>query len=221
MSLVETLTDPANLITAAVAVASFATLMTLAAPALRGDKLDARMKSVATRREELRRRSRAAIQGGQPQASTLRRTDEGAIKKIVDQLQLTRLLEDPRVADKLATGRLPRPAPDHHLLLLPLHHALRAGAAGGDLFLRFERVFICRRSPSCAWSWPPSSPVITHRTCLWRTGAEEATRVDHGGLPRCAGPAPDLCRSRHVDRSGDPEGGGRNRGRFDRGWPRS
>src|ERR1700744_4193140 len=113
MSLIETLTDPTNLVTAAVAIASFATIVTLAAPALRGDKLDARMKSVATRREELRRRSRAAMQGG-PSAqspSSLRRTDEGTIKKIVDQLQLKRLLEEPKVVDKLAQAghRGPRP----------------------------------------------------------------------------------------------------------------
>jgi tight adherence protein C len=103
MSLVETLTDPSNLVAAAVAVGCFATVMTLAAPALRGDKLDARLKSVATRREELRRKNRAAIAGpGGAKETSIRRADGGAIKKIVDQLQLTRLLEDPAVVDKLA-----------------------------------------------------------------------------------------------------------------------
>jgi tight adherence protein C len=113
MSLFETLTDPGTLIAVGVALASFATIMTLAAPAMRGDKLDARMKSVANRREELRRKSRAALTGGResPQTSTLRRSDEGTIKKIVDQLQLTRLLEDSTVVDKLAQAgfRGPRP----------------------------------------------------------------------------------------------------------------
>jgi tight adherence protein C len=113
MSLVETFTDPGNLIAMGVAVASFATIVTLAAPAMRGDKLDARLKSVATRREELRRKSRAPINGGREgaQTSTLRRSDEGTIKKIVDQLQLSRLLEDPTVVDKLAQAgyRGPRP----------------------------------------------------------------------------------------------------------------
>ncbi len=108
MSLLETLLDPTNVVTAVVGALSFATVCTLAAPALRGDKLDARMKSVATRREELRRRSRAQITSAQP---SLRRTDEGMIKKVVDQLQLKRLLEDPQVADKLAQAgyRGPRP----------------------------------------------------------------------------------------------------------------
>jgi tight adherence protein C len=110
MDIVETIVDPTNVITALVGVLSFATVCTLAAPAMKGDKLDDRMKSVANRREELRRRSRAQIAapGSQP---SLRRTDEGLIKKVVDQLQLKRLLEDPKVADKLAQAGLRGPRP--------------------------------------------------------------------------------------------------------------
>jgi tight adherence protein C len=110
MDLVETITDPANVTMAVVGVLSFATICTLAAPMLRGDKLDARMKSVATRREELRRKSRQQITGANASAP-LRRTDEGMIKKVVDKLDLRRLLEDPKVADKMAQAgfRGPRP----------------------------------------------------------------------------------------------------------------
>jgi tight adherence protein C len=99
MDFVETLTNPTNVVTGVVGVLTFATVCTLAAPALRGDKLEARMKSVATRREELRRRSRAQIGAVAP---SLRHTDEGWIKAVVDRLQLKRLLEDPKVADNLA-----------------------------------------------------------------------------------------------------------------------
>ena len=111
MDLVETLTDPVNLATIGVAGLSFATVISLALPALRGDKLDARMKSVANRRDELRRRSRAQLTGQSNNQSSLRRTDEGTIKNIVDRLQLSRLLEDPKVVDKLAQAgyRGPRP----------------------------------------------------------------------------------------------------------------
>ena len=112
MTLVDTLTDPSNIITAAVATGAFATIITLALPAMNGDKLDARLKSVAARREELRRKSRAAMGvPNQPQSLTLRRRDGGFIKRVVDQLQLTRLLEDPQVVDKLAQAgfRGPRP----------------------------------------------------------------------------------------------------------------
>jgi len=101
MDFVDTFTDPANVTTAVVGVLAFATILTLAAPMLRSDRLDERMKSVSTRREELRRRSRQQITGTSASPS-LRRTDEGMIKKIVDKLDLKRLLEDPKVQDKLA-----------------------------------------------------------------------------------------------------------------------
>jgi tight adherence protein C len=111
MDIVETLTDPVNVATIGVAILSFATVVSLALPGLRGDKLDSRMKSVAARRDELRRRSRAQLSGAPSNPGSLRRNDEGTIKKIVDQLQLSKLLEDPKVVDKLAQAgyRGPRP----------------------------------------------------------------------------------------------------------------
>ena len=128
MDLIEAIVDPTNVITGVVAVMSFATVCTLAAPALKSDKLDDRMKSVANRREELRRRSRAQITSAQ---STLRRTDEGMIKKVVDQLQLKRLLEDPKVAEKLAQAgyRGPRPLTIFYFcrFLMPFVLALLTG----------------------------------------------------------------------------------------------
>lgn len=62
-SLLVAIVQPANLIGAAVAILTFATVLTIALPLFNGDRLEARMKSVATRREELRRASRAAIAG--------------------------------------------------------------------------------------------------------------------------------------------------------------
>ena len=111
MGLIETATNPSNLIAVAVGILSFATIVTLAAPALKGDKLDTRLKLVANRREELRKRSRAQLGGAKPETSSIRRKDEGTLKTIVDRLQLSRLLEDPAVADKLAQAgyRGPRP----------------------------------------------------------------------------------------------------------------
>ena len=98
MSLVSAIVQPQNLLAAFVAVVSFATIVTLAAPAMQGDKLDARLKSVANRREELRRRSRQQI----GKDNGLRRTDAGWIKNFVDRLQLEKLLNDPKVIDRLA-----------------------------------------------------------------------------------------------------------------------
>lgn len=107
MSWVEAVVEPRNILAGVVALVSFATVVTLAKPALSGDKLEARLKSVANRREELRRRSRQQI----GKDAGLRRTDEGMIKNIVERLQLKRLLEDPKVIDRLAQAgfRGPRP----------------------------------------------------------------------------------------------------------------
>lgn len=111
MSLVDTLTDPTNWLTAGVAALSFATIVTLAAPAMRGDQLESRMKSVANRREELRRRSRQALAKDGGAVSSLRHTDAGRLRGILDRLQVQKLLEDPQVVDKLAQAgfRGPRP----------------------------------------------------------------------------------------------------------------
>jgi tight adherence protein C len=104
------LTDPANLVAGCAAALSFAAIVTLAAPVLKRDALEGRLKAVATRREELRRRSREAL-ARQGTKEGLRRTDEGIYKSIVERLQLSRLLEDPKVVDKLAQAgfRGPRP----------------------------------------------------------------------------------------------------------------
>jgi tight adherence protein C len=112
MSLASTLTDPDNVLTAFVATVVFATIVTLVSPMFRGTTLDDRLKSVANRREELRKRSREAlVKKGSGGASGLRHTDEGLYKKVVERLQLSRLLEDPKVVDKLAQAgfRGPRP----------------------------------------------------------------------------------------------------------------
>ena len=110
MGIVATLTDPSNILTAFIALVTFATIITLASPALRDNNLEGRLKSVANRREELRRRARQNIaqRGG---ASSLRHQDEGLYKNVVERLQLSRLLEDPKVVDNLAQAgfRGPRP----------------------------------------------------------------------------------------------------------------
>ena len=61
MDLVKALTNSDNLITGLVAVAAFATIVTVAKPMLGGQNLEKRMKSVSLHRDELKRRSRQAI----------------------------------------------------------------------------------------------------------------------------------------------------------------
>ena len=100
MSWVDTVTNPDNVITAVTGIIVFFTIVTVVSPAFQRSGLESRLKSVANRREELRRRSREALAG--KQSASLRQTDESVYKSVVDRLQLSRLLEDPNLPDKLA-----------------------------------------------------------------------------------------------------------------------
>ncbi len=109
MDIVGALTNPDNVLAAFVAIVTFATIVTMTAPMMSRSSLETRLKSVSSRREELRRKSREAL--AKNAGSQLRHSDEGLYKKVVDRLQLSKLLEDPRVVDKLAQAgfRGPRP----------------------------------------------------------------------------------------------------------------
>jgi len=108
--MIEMLTDPQNLLSAFIAIVVFATIVTLAAPMMGGSSLEGRLKSVANRREELRRRSREALSQKSGGVS-LRHADDGMYKNVVDRLQLSKLLEDPKVVDKLAQAGFRGPKP--------------------------------------------------------------------------------------------------------------
>lgn len=100
--------DTGNLVALAVAVMTFATVVTLATPMFKTDKLDSRMKLVANRRDELRRISRAQIAG---RDAGLRHAEGGFTKKVVERLQLSRLLEDPKLVEHLAQAGYRGPKP--------------------------------------------------------------------------------------------------------------
>jgi tight adherence protein C len=108
MDWIAIVTDPSNVMAAFAAVLVFATVITLTSPMLKRDSLEVRLKAVANRREELRRKSREALAGKE---TTLRRKDSGIYKTIVDRLQLSRLLEDPKVVEKLAEAGFRGPKP--------------------------------------------------------------------------------------------------------------
>jgi len=66
---------------------------------------------VANRREELRRRSREALANKTKGGNNLRHNDEGVYKRVVEKLNLSRLLEDPNAVEKLAQAGLRGPKP--------------------------------------------------------------------------------------------------------------
>lgn len=98
---VKTFTDPAILIAMLVAIAVFATVFTLI-PALGGDPLKARMKSVALEREELRARQRARLAAeADRRRKGLREEQSLGMRNIVDRLDLRRALADEGTLQKL------------------------------------------------------------------------------------------------------------------------
>ena len=129
MNIVGVLTNPSNLLTAFIAVVVFATIITLTAPMLSSNGLESRLKSVANRREELRRRSRESLT--QKGGGTLRHVDEGMYKNVVERLQLSKLLEDPKVVDKLAQAgfRGPKPVSTFYFFRFVMPFAFAALAA--------------------------------------------------------------------------------------------
>jgi len=116
----EALVDPRNLLTVLIAILTFATLFTLLGSFTGGAKLENRMKAVADRREELRRRSRQQIAQGA--AGSLRHTDQGFKKRVVERLNLSKLLEDPKVVESLAQAgyRGPKPLTTYYFFRLTM-----------------------------------------------------------------------------------------------------
>src|SRR5262249_11326458 len=103
------LTDPVTIAGLLAAFASFAAILTVAAPAMSGDRLGSRLKAVAERREELRRKSRAALD--KTASARLRPEAKGFMNDIVKQLNLQKVLEDPTLQDKLVQAGLRGPMP--------------------------------------------------------------------------------------------------------------
>jgi tight adherence protein C len=106
IDILELAADPVNFVTFGVGILSFATIATLAAPLGKRDTLGTRLKAVANRREELKRRSREALKG-----KSLRHTDETWYKQVVEKLQLSRLIEDPKIVERLAEAGYRGPGP--------------------------------------------------------------------------------------------------------------
>lgn len=125
------LVDPDNLFMAFTAVVLFATIVSIVQPMTGRSNLESRLKSVSTRREELRRKSREALAGKGGGGGSLRHVDHGLYKNVVERLQLSRLLEDPKVVDKLAQAgfRGPKPVSTFYFFRFVLPFAFAAFAA--------------------------------------------------------------------------------------------
>ena len=98
---IKSITDPAFLIALLVAIAVFATVFTVM-PSFSGNQLQARMKSVALERDELRAKQRARLAAeADRRRKGLREEQSLGMRKIVDRLDLKRALADESTINKL------------------------------------------------------------------------------------------------------------------------
>ncbi len=125
------LSDPATLLSMVVAVAMFMTIVGVMLPALKGDKLETRLKQVSSQREKLRRANRAQLE-----QKGIKREAKGTISEITKKLDLQTMLEDPNIANKLEQAGLrgPRPLTIFYFcrFLLPF-----IGAVGAFVYIFF------------------------------------------------------------------------------------
>jgi len=104
MDIVDTLTNPLNIAGVLAAGACFATILTLAAPSLAENKLGSRLKEVAKKREELRKKSRADL--AKNSASLQHKNANQFAKRLVDRLNLQKALADDSLSEKLIRAGL-------------------------------------------------------------------------------------------------------------------
>jgi len=102
--------QPQLLMMGLIAIAVFATIVTLAMPLLQGDRLQSRMKAVASERSAMRRKERARL-FEEAKRPSLRRSPKSFMKIIVEQLNLHKLLEADDTREKLRMAGLRGQAP--------------------------------------------------------------------------------------------------------------
>ena len=100
------LSRPQTLAAYLVAAAVFGTLLTVFLPYLQGNKLETRLKAVASQRERLRKQSRAALE-----KKGLRRRNDSLVGTISSKLNLAKALEDPNVVKLMNQAGMRGPGP--------------------------------------------------------------------------------------------------------------
>ena len=109
--LIDALLQPDRAIALLVALSVFATVLSIAAPMLQGDKLRGRMKLVAQERDRLRAQHKINLTGGE---GRLRDKPKGILLQVVDGLNLRKVFEAETSREKLRQAGL---RSERHLLI--------------------------------------------------------------------------------------------------------
>ncbi len=131
------LLEPRNLVTILVALSAFATVITLTAPLLQGDKMQARMKTLAVERDKLRTQNRQNLQD--KDGRRLRdNAPKGVAAQIVGALNLKNLLEAESSRKRLRQAGL---RSEKHLVTYLAARAIAPIIAGVIVFVYSATVF--------------------------------------------------------------------------------
>jgi len=103
--IIQLLTNPEFYAVVLTAAAVFGTILTFTLPMLQGDKLNARLKSVASRREELRLKSREAMIAAESKKG-IRKNNKGLMDDIAQRINLEKLMDAPGTRKTLAMAGL-------------------------------------------------------------------------------------------------------------------
>ncbi|MGI9426794.1 MAG: type II secretion system F family protein [Hyphomicrobiaceae bacterium] len=129
MDYVQLIIQPQMLVTMAAAVAAFATVLTIAMPILDRDRLNHRMRAMATERDKMRAARLAELKvsgdGGR-----LRQDARGIVRKIVDRLDLRSKFETEEVKQKLKMAGMRGQAPLYGYVFFRLIMPPIVGIAG-------------------------------------------------------------------------------------------
>jgi tight adherence protein C len=111
MEIVDMVMRPQVLVTMLSAIATFATVLTLAMPLLNRDRMGQRMKVMAVEREKLRAVRIADLNKQSGQGSKLREKPKGFMQQIVDHLNLRSKFDSEEIRDQLKMAGLRGQAP--------------------------------------------------------------------------------------------------------------
>jgi tight adherence protein C len=109
LDFVETFIQPQFMAMLLAALATFATVLTIALPALSRDRMGQRMKVMATERDRMRAARLAEL--AKESQGRLRHTNKGFMQRIVDQLNLRSAFESEEIKNKLKMAGLRGQAP--------------------------------------------------------------------------------------------------------------
>jgi tight adherence protein C len=138
-AILDSLLDPQRLIILLIAVSVFATILTVAAPLVEGDKLRERLKLVAGERDRLRAQHKVNLQA----ETKLRERNKGLLTQLVAAFNLRKLFEAESSREKLRQAGL---RSERHLLIY-LAVRLVAPLLAGTIVFIYTSTFYADRIP--------------------------------------------------------------------------